>query len=174
MGNLATSQEPGLSGLRLLTAWIGSHLVDEMRAEAGAWAPSESGGVMMGYWAGPTQVVVTDLVEPGPGARHETGLFAPDYDFQERAVAGIYESSNGRSTYLGDWHSHPGGGLVLSRKDRVLLSEIAQHRESRARRPVMAVLAGQESWQLAIWSRLTLGRFGRTVRCSVRIYRGPR
>lgn len=105
----------------------------------------------MGYFNG-VDVVITDWIGAGPSAKHETASFEPDYDYQEREVAKIYHASGRVTTYLGDWHSHPGGGLTLSRTDRRTLERIANHPAARARRPLMMILSGRAPWRFGIWS----------------------
>ena len=140
-----------------------------MRGEADSWFPLESGGLLMGYWADRDSVVITDLIGPGPRARHETHSFAPDYDFQEGSVAEIYSATDGVVTYLGDWHSHPDGGTGLSRKDRRLLASMARHHESRTPKPLMAVLGNDPDWRVSIWVRRRFGLLALTRACDVRV-----
>lgn len=112
----------------------------------------------MGYWT-KDDVVITDVVGPGPNAFHDKHRFYPDSQYQERRVAEIYEQSGRLSTYLGDWHTHPGGSARLSRRDRRTLRAIGRSPDARCDRPVMLVLAGQEdNWVVAVW-RLRLGGF---------------
>lgn len=139
--------------------------------EATKMAPLETGGVLMGYFKG-VDVVITDWIGAGPSARHEGASFEPDYDFQEREIAKIYQASGRVTTYVGDWHSHPEGGLALSRTDRGTLKRIANHPAARARQPLMMILAGRAPWRLGIWSwQPTFLRFlGTTYRLEPRAF----
>ena len=123
-----------------------------MVEQAGSVLPNETGGVLLGYWlqAG-VEVVITAMVGPGPRARHRRTTFCPDYDFQEHEIARHYAESGRRTEYLGDWHSHPKGGVGLSRKDRRTLAAIATYAEARAPTPLMAILAGRPRWHFAVW-----------------------
>lgn len=134
-------------------AWIARQALEAIYREAASFAPNETGGVLMGYWAEHwTEVVITDVIGPGPNAVHHSDEFVPDCDFQESAVAAAYEQSGRLATYLGDWHTHPGGATTLSRKDRRTLRAIARHRDARAPRPLMALLGGcQPRWRLQVW-----------------------
>lgn len=134
-----------------LGVWIASDALQAMFAEADTWAPEEVGGVLVGYWVDPTEVVITDVVEAGPAATHSRVGFSPDADYQERRIAELYEASGRYHTYLGDWHSHPAGGLSLSSTDRKTARRIAHTRTARCPRPLMVVLAGQDDWHVAAW-----------------------
>ena len=112
--------------------------------------PHETGGVLMGYEQDDSTVVTT-CIGPGPKAIHTRTSFVPDYDYQEREIARVYKESGRVSTYLGDWHTHPGGRLRLSRIDRDTLRRIAAHPPARMARPVMVILAGGEPWRLGAW-----------------------
>ena len=142
--------------------WLPKELRDEMSMHARIALPNESGGVLMGYDAG-NGVVVEAVIGPGPRALHEQAGFVPDYEFQQREISRVYETSGRRHTYLGDWHSHPGGRPMLSRKDKRTLRAIAKHRPARAPNPVMVILIGDEPCELAAWRclprRILRGQF---------------
>lgn len=71
-------------------------------------------------------------------------------------MARIYEESGRRSTYLGDWHSHPDGIAAPSREDHRTARAIRKHAPTRMPRPLMLVVASDEtSWRIAAF-RLTL------------------
>lgn len=132
-------------------AWITESSIDEMIAEAEHRFPYESGGALLGYWAKQyEEVVITDVIGPGPGATHRAQSFLPDSEYQEKEIACRYEESGRLHTYLGDWHTHPRSIPYLSRKDRRTLKTIAKHRDARASAPLMAIL-WWPSWALEIW-----------------------
>lgn len=138
--------------LSLRTAWIARVLFDEMKAEAQRATPNETGGVFMGYWSRDgSEVVITEVIGPGPAATHRPGSFTPDAGYQEAEIARHYQGSGRLHTYLGDWHTHPGGSARLSRRDRRTISKIARAAAARAPVLLMGILGGWSSWQLAIW-----------------------
>jgi integrative and conjugative element protein (TIGR02256 family) len=133
-------------------AWIVKTVLQTMVDEARRRAPNETGGVLLGYWADAgTQVVITDAVGPGPKAVHKRASFEPDHAFQEAEIGRLYRRSGRRLSYLGDWHTHPRGGLGLSRKDRRTLGLIASDPAARAPTPLIAILAGRRRWHIAFW-----------------------
>jgi integrative and conjugative element protein (TIGR02256 family) len=133
-------------------AWLSSTVYAELTQEADRHAPNETGGVLIGYWAGkPAEPVILLGVGPGPKAKHSPSRFVPDYDFHEQEVARHFESSGGRLSYLGDWHSHPNAPGNLSKTDCGTLSRIARSRRARAPRPLMLILAFGPVWEPCIW-----------------------
>ena len=133
--------------------WISADVLRKTIAEAADKTPFETGGVLLGY-EGPDwrEVVVTAVVGPGPRAEHAQRRYVPDHEYQNRTVAKIYRASGRRTTYLGDWHSHPGGPLRLSRTDLSTLRAIAEHPAARIERPLMMVLGpGEPEWKVAAW-----------------------
>lgn len=161
-----------------------------MVTEATRAFPLETGGLLLGYDDPATaQVVIRQVVGPGPRAAHGLSRFFPDHDYHRRETARIYASSGRITSYLGDWHSHPGGGTALSPTDRRTLARIARAQTARAPRPIMIVLAGtplpadisplpygdDAEWRVGVWQLLyspsrwdaVLGRI-RPVECEFR------
>jgi integrative and conjugative element protein (TIGR02256 family) len=137
-----------------IVVWISEPALCAMRSEASAWSPRETGGVLVGY-ATPdlAEYVITAVVGPGSDAKHRRRSFVPDTSFHEREIARLYEESHRTYTYLGDWHSHPGGTETLSFQDRCTLALIARTKAARIPSPLMAILHGSSPWALAVWVR---------------------
>jgi integrative and conjugative element protein (TIGR02256 family) len=129
--------------------WAGAALEEALREAQRAY-PSETGGLLLGWSPRPGAVVISQVIGPGPGARHHATAFTPDAAWQEDQLAQAYELAGRRLQYLGDWHTHPRGTARLSGTDRATLRRIAAHPDARADHPVMAVLAGGPLWQVAV------------------------
>lgn len=111
--------------------------------------PLETGGMLVGYIADDGTPVVTSIIGPGPGATHKRFKFVPDGAFQQSLLEMHYWETNGRETYIGDWHTHPKGSPSLSFLDRKTLARIALTPASDISNPIMVILGGgKESWQL--------------------------
>jgi integrative and conjugative element protein (TIGR02256 family) len=137
---------------RVGIAWISEAVVSEMVAEAERRSPSETGGVLLGYWSAQfDEVVIVEATGPGATAMHAIDRFSPDANFDVEEVARRYRESGRIHTYLGDWHTHPSGSARLSKLDHRTLARIARHQPARTPAPIMAVLAGQAPWSLAVW-----------------------
>lgn len=115
-----------------------------MVREAQVRSPMETGGMLLGYVSpgrGTDQIVIDEIVGPGPRAIHERRRFEPDGAWQEARLADRYEASGRITTYLGDWHTHPDGAPTPSRRDRRTVRAIARSRAARAPRPLMFIMA---------------------------------
>ena len=137
---------------RVRIAWVSESVLDEMLAEAEHRSPRETGGVLLGYWTKQfDEVVIAEATGPGTAAVHANDGFTPDSRFDTEEIAHRYRDSGRVHTYLGDWHTHPSGSSRLSALDRRTLAGIARHEPARTPAPIMAVLAGDASWTLAVW-----------------------
>lgn len=125
------------------SAWFSMH---DLATKA--W-PSETGGVMCGYVARGNDVVVELLSNAGPQAEHTPGRYVPDYEFDIEFVAKAYGDSGRSTTYLGDWHTHPGGAPTPSLTDRRALWRVARCQEARQAFPVSLILGVvEDAWDL--------------------------
>jgi integrative and conjugative element protein (TIGR02256 family) len=140
--------------LTLGAAWVAATALDALYDEASRHYPNETGGLLLGWRHSPTEIVVTDVIGPGPGAEHSRCGFRPDATWQADVLAAKYAHSGRRFEYLGDWHTHPGGNPVMSRLDWRTLRVIARHADSRCPRPVMGIIADGDPWRLTIYQRL--------------------
>ncbi len=114
-----------------------------MTKDADRWHPYETGGMLLGYEADNGEAVVTAIIGSGPNARHRRFRFAPDANYQQEALETHFMRTDGRETYLGDWHTHPLGRAAPSLLDKRTLARIAYTPSSRTTRPVMLILASK-------------------------------
>ena len=133
-----------------LKLWLASIHLGEMVAEADSKEPLETGGILIGYWS-ESAAVVTAIVGPGPAAMHRRRSFVPDSLFHRIQIKDHFESSGGISTYLGDWHTHPGAAAYMSRRDRSTLARIASFESAAQPKPIMLIMAGSEGWSPKAW-----------------------
>lgn len=117
-----------------------------MREWADMHFPNEVGGMLVGYEADTGDVVVREVIGPGPLATHSPTRFQPDSQYQQLQLEKKFAQSGGVNTYLGDWHTHPGGISGLSPTDRRTLARIADKEHDCTNTPTMVILAdGQGS-----------------------------
>jgi integrative and conjugative element protein (TIGR02256 family) len=118
-------------------------LLDAFEAEGRRWAPDETGGMLAGYRAaeGPdADIVVTDVVPGGPGAIRERVRFIPDGLWQQERLERLYDESGRTTTFLGDWHTHPRGGVRPSQADRRTFRRVAKEEGTRTQFPLMLIV----------------------------------
>lgn len=130
------------------------NLIDACRIEATRKFPFESGGVLMGERLGPDRWRIDLVIGPGPDARHERYRFTPDPAWQHERIAECFQATGGRSTYLGDWHSHPGARHGrLSYIDRRAARTILHSPDSQCDRVLMAIVWGRPNdWNMDVWA----------------------
>jgi integrative and conjugative element protein (TIGR02256 family) len=129
---------------KVVQVWLDAALWRGMADAAFLHAPMahsgrETGGVLLG-WRDAHNVVVEHVVGAGPAARHGRASFQPDASWQQARVAQLYEQSGRRLSYLGDWHTHPGGKPIPSRRDDRTLQHIASAAEARCPDPIMVIM----------------------------------
>jgi integrative and conjugative element protein (TIGR02256 family) len=121
--------------------WVKKKVLLLMKEEGWKKFPNETGGILLGYRKD-RSAVVTQLVGPGPLAKHEQFGFTPDYGFHMSEVDRIFVESEGTEIYLGDWHTHPKGSTELSDLDIKCLDTVAKYKEAYNPNPLMLVLGG--------------------------------
>lgn len=138
-----------------------------MVSEALRNSDAETGGILVGYRSG-ADYVITEVLGPGPNAKHAATSFQPDYDYHEAELERVFRDRGGAEYYLGDWHTHPDGTLGLSSKDVRVLRQIARHPESGLRDPLMLIIAtGLGEVTAAVW-RYEMGRWrARVAACAL-------
>lgn len=153
-------------------------LVERCLEEINATFPQESGGVLMGQQQGPSEIWIDGIVGPGPRARHQRYSFEPDLEWQRSRIAERYARTEGKSTYLGDWHSHPGatdGGL--SNTDRSALKTIIRAPKAQCPKPLMIICWGVpgewsfSAWQASLRKRRVLGSGLKVLPLTMKILR---
>jgi integrative and conjugative element protein (TIGR02256 family) len=132
--------------------WLAHTALEVAKSQADSHYPHETGGVLLGYWAG-EDVVVTRFTMPGKAAIHCDRTFVPDYSFDEKVIANVYTLSGGQITYLGDWHTHPNATIQsLSPKDIATMRRIAAYRPARVPKPLMILFSGTpKDWSASAW-----------------------
>lgn len=152
--------------------WISRSAVADLLDEAELWWPLETGGVLLGYESG-ADVVVERVVGPGGQAKHSSTGYKPDGGFHGLAMERVFRESDGAVYYLGDWHTHPGGSVRMSRRDELALAGIADFDDSHQPHPLMLVAARGEDqpWRFVTWRFVSRWRLGPYSRVRLRTIR---
>lgn len=131
--------------------WISEIPLKRMHQLAQSRFPLETGGMLIGYVGDNGEAVVKNIIGPGPKAHHGRFRFVPDGEYQQAALEKIFLETEGRETYLGDWHTHPKGENSLSYFDKITLAKIAHEPASGTAYPIMAILGdGNPIWKLGV------------------------
>lgn len=151
------------------TLWIVPSAVRALMSQP-ADESLETGGLLLGYGATDNDdVVVLDVIGPGPEAVHTETGFEPDQAWQEKQLASRYRATDGLHSYVGDWHTHPQGRAVPSRRDLAVMRQVSRYTDARLSNPTMVIISfdvDQGSlrawrwdpprlWRVTLWSRAT-------------------
>lgn len=139
----------GVTVTKMNKVWISRSYLSAIISEIEDYAPLETGGAFFGYIAENKDIVITDLIHAGPKAKRSRYSFLPDQEFQINEMAHLFEQSHCKTTYLGDWHSHPTTSPALSWKDERTLLKIALSDEAQCKKPLMMVIGSlPEKWNI--------------------------
>lgn len=130
--------------------FIPQRVLNAALIEADEKVPNETVGVLLGVSHG-NDMWVDVVIGPGPGATHSPTTFVPDADFQADEIAIAYEALGRRTSYLGDWHTHPKASPAISWRDRRTLTAIAREGSARQPRPLMLILGYGDPWSATAW-----------------------
>lgn len=120
--------------------WIKLNLYQVLFEKTNNCLPVETGGMLLGYKDIYNDIVITNLISPGPNAIHKMWSFIPDGEYQQSELDKIYTSSNRITTYLGDWHSHPYSPSYMSWLDRKTIRKIAKTKDAREPNPIFIIV----------------------------------
>lgn len=118
--------------------------------------------MLLGYRVA-RQVVVEATIGPGAKARHGIWTFSPDGMWQQEELVRRYVGSGRLQTFLGDWHSHPLGGLQPSGRDLKTARAVSSTQEALTAEPVTLIVARvRRRWRAGAWMFFE-GRFVRAT-----------
>lgn len=89
---------------------IGGHVIDQMVRMAKTHAPNEVGTALVGtYSTDGFRATVTGLAPFTSDSQGRRATFQRGGKGLKVFFSRLFQSSNGREFYVGEWHSHPGG-----------------------------------------------------------------
>lgn len=133
--------------------WAPRRVLTDIECEGRRFAPLETGGVLLGWRDGP-DLIVADLIGPGPQALHGRHLFLPDHSWQVAQIRAAFAGTGGDLDYLGDWHTHPRGIATMSDLDRTTLTKL----DRRVRGATMLIAGGEgDDWAFSAWTAVRGG-----------------
>jgi integrative and conjugative element protein (TIGR02256 family) len=101
--------------------------------------PWEIGGWLLGYWAQSQKEVVVTHATPPAMRGTAFGVTISGKGHMQRFDE-AWERSGGRVTFLGDWHTHPGGPTRPSRQDRRALDQLAEDEDYGTPTPLAGIV----------------------------------
>jgi len=101
----------------------------------------ETGGVLAGSIDEKGNMIIHSASSPGPKAKRTEVSFEKDIQFCQQFLDDLYEKSNGKIIYVGEWHSHPSTNNNPSGMDIQSLSEIATQENYLTEHPLMIIFS---------------------------------
>ena len=100
--------------------------------------PLEFGGIFTGCKFNNIYLIVDFAI---PESFKSTGSnFTRETEDLNKYLKDIYDVSNGKIEYLGEWHSHPDGSTQFSAKDQQSMREIAEEAETKNEYPLLFII----------------------------------
>lgn len=156
--------------------WLPAQLTQvEIADDIARHYPKETGGMLLGYTNG-SHRVVTAVIPAGPNAQRGPYHMVPDDRYQQERLLTHFHCTEGRESFLGEWHSHPETAPTMSRTDRRTLCRVTVNGKHFPALPVMVIVgvcAQERQWEVKAYrkrnaSRLMCIRSGDFVEISVR------
>jgi integrative and conjugative element protein (TIGR02256 family) len=99
--------------------------LDVFHNEVAKFGTMETGGVLLG-WLENEIIVVAKATDSGPNAIHEKIYFRADSNYIDMVIDMEHANSNGKLSYVGEWHTHPQMNPKPSQIDLNSLDEIVE------------------------------------------------
>lgn len=118
--------------------------------------PWEVGGWLLGWWADDGRSLFVTHATPPASRGTPFGVTISGRGHQPLFDA-AWDATEGAVTFLGDWHTHPGGPATPSKRDGRAMSDLATDPDFGTPLPIIAII-GSGRWP---WSRVrpTVGFF---------------
>lgn len=128
----------------LYTVVIAQACFDEMVHLARSRSPNEIGTSLVGTYSDDAKVAyATGLAPVSKDSRGARTTFQRGIAGLRRFLSTTFAASKGRTHYVGEWHSHPGGAPVPSPTDEENSMEIASDPEMRCPECILIILSLQ-------------------------------
>jgi integrative and conjugative element protein (TIGR02256 family) len=98
------------------------------------------GGWLLGYWSETRDAIVLTHATPPAGRGTPLGVTISGKGHHRRFDQ-AWQATGGAVTFLGDWHTHPGGPAIPSAKDQKAARQLAEDPDYGTPEPLVAIIA---------------------------------
>lgn len=138
MQPFASFRLPGLQLTMLKGILFPKPLLARLLEERAHYLPNETGGYLLGLKRGAHIEITSATFQAERDIASPSSFERSDPKHYETAVA-AWAADNGKTGYVGDWHSHPSGNGAPSNIDRATWSALSEH----ARADVVGLILGE-------------------------------
>lgn len=121
-------------------AWLHHDPEATIRRQAVELSLRETGGPLFGYESADGDLVICEAYGPGPRAKRAQFRLVADMQHTQKLIDEVHRRTDGVLSYLGDWHTHPGGRPAPSGTDARTLAALAQDDGMAFARPVALIV----------------------------------
>jgi integrative and conjugative element protein (TIGR02256 family) len=118
--------------------YISSETLSKIKRELLHHYPNEFGGVFVGYKQDDL-IVIDDVLIPDDFENGKTIFIRRPGTLNDRLEL-IFNKTDGKITYIGEWHSHPDGPPIPSYTDLTAMKEIADTKKIRNSNPILMIV----------------------------------
>jgi integrative and conjugative element protein (TIGR02256 family) len=125
----------------VLVAYPVIAMFEQERAKSGG--QTESGGILIGSYRGP-HMEITGFTKPAKKDLRQPYRFVKQDPRHQRAATRAWLASDGKDTYIGEWHTHPLGGPKPSTIDAATWRGLV----ATTKRTMIFVIVAPDGWAL--------------------------
>ena len=114
-------------------------IIDKMISLSYLHLPHEFGGIISGFKVN-NHIIAVDAEQPKMFMQSKTG-FTRNPGNLNKYLKRIFEKTDGKLDYIGEWHSHPLAKSIYSDQDIQSMREIANDKEIATTSPVLIILS---------------------------------
>jgi [CysO sulfur-carrier protein]-S-L-cysteine hydrolase len=116
-------------------------VLEKIQAAVSLHYPKEFGGIFVGTYSNDeTTAYISDVIIPQKFTNGVTYFQRKTEDLNEQ-LKQVYEQSEGKIIYLGEWHSHPNSTSNYSQSDYNAMKHIANDKNVGINNPLMLIFA---------------------------------
>lgn len=124
-----------------LTIEVTEEILNEIKSAALHHYPKEFGGIFLGRYECGNKVAVVEKMLLPIKYRNTRVHFERGAEKLNDRIEKEFEMSNGKTIYIGEWHSHPDARAIPSGTDVASISEIANTQTVMIENPILLIVS---------------------------------
>lgn len=120
---------------------VPTEVMEQIQANGNKHFPKEFGGILIGEYSDDGKTAhVAEVVTP-KNYKNSTTHFKRHVKDLNKLLKALYKESDGKTIYLGEWHSHPNGSAQFSNQDYKTMEEIATANGVKINCPLLLIVS---------------------------------